>query len=194
MPRMVDRDVRRAELIAATWQIIIRDGFEGVTLRRVAAEIGYSNGSTRHFFSSKAELLSAAFQLAAESTITRATAAAEGLRGIAALRAWCLEIMPLDAEKVDEARVVLAFWEDAIASDDVVRRDSARSTWEGTLLQYLREARLDGEITSSEPDEDLLDILSWMMAGLQSRVLLAPETTTPERQLAALDAYLRLLR
>jgi AcrR family transcriptional regulator len=193
MPKVVDKEERRAEFIAATWRVIVREGFEGVTLRRVAAEVGYSNGAIRHFFSSKAELLTAAFELAIDHTVDRATAAAEGKRGIAALRAWCEEIMPIDEDKVAEARVVLAFWEDAIASGSTERRFSARTSWDDTLLGYVRQARADGDIRAAESDEDILNILTWMMGGLQSRVLLAPEATSREHQLAALDAYLRLI-
>ncbi|MFT4306027.1 MAG: TetR family transcriptional regulator C-terminal domain-containing protein [Microbacterium sp.] len=191
MPKIVDKDERRAEFIEATWHVIQREGFAGVTLRSVAAECGYAHGAIRHFFSSKAELLAAAFELAEQRTVDRATAAAAGKRGLDGLRAWCEEIMPIDDDKIVEARVVLAFWEDAVANESA--RITAQNDWQERMAGFLRQAREDGEVRTGVGDQQILDVLSAVMAGLQVHVLLAPDKTTRRRQLDALEGYLRLL-
>lgn len=57
MPRVVDHQQRRAEIVHAVWQLIARRGIEGVTLRAVAAEAGISMGRVQHYFSSREELV-----------------------------------------------------------------------------------------------------------------------------------------
>ncbi|MBA4102389.1 MAG: TetR/AcrR family transcriptional regulator, partial [Arthrobacter sp.] len=36
MPKIVDHDERRLELVDATWRIIARQGLEGATMREIA--------------------------------------------------------------------------------------------------------------------------------------------------------------
>ncbi|SDT33232.1 TetR/AcrR family transcriptional regulator [Microlunatus soli] len=57
MPRVVDHQQRRAEIVHAVWQLIARRGIAGVTLRAVAAEAEISMGRVQHYFSSREELV-----------------------------------------------------------------------------------------------------------------------------------------
>lgn len=49
MPRIVDHEQRRRDLVRAVWAIIQRDGLRGVTIRRLADESGWSSGAVRHY-------------------------------------------------------------------------------------------------------------------------------------------------
>lgn len=53
MPRVVDHDDRRRRLAEAVWALTVRDGLEGVSLRRVAAEAGVSMGQVQHYYASR---------------------------------------------------------------------------------------------------------------------------------------------
>jgi len=44
MPKVVDWDARRDEVLAATWRVIARHGLAGTTVRKIAREAGYSAG------------------------------------------------------------------------------------------------------------------------------------------------------
>ena len=57
MPKIVDHDTQRERFAEAAIRLIARDGFEGMTMRAVAAEAGLSYGSLFHYFASKDELL-----------------------------------------------------------------------------------------------------------------------------------------
>jgi TetR/AcrR family transcriptional regulator, regulator of biofilm formation and stress response len=54
-------DAREA-ILAATLQVVAREGIDSVTHRRVAGEAGVSPGSTTHHFASREELLREAFR------------------------------------------------------------------------------------------------------------------------------------
>jgi AcrR family transcriptional regulator len=48
-----DHDRKRTELIDAAWNLIIRDGYEGATMRRIAIEAHCSTGTVSHYFTNK---------------------------------------------------------------------------------------------------------------------------------------------
>ena len=60
MPKIVDHDQRRADLLDALWRVVASRGAAAVTVRSVAAEAGVSKSNVGHYFRSRAELLSAA--------------------------------------------------------------------------------------------------------------------------------------
>ena len=68
MPKIVDHDQRRRELVDATWRLIDRGGFASVTLQGIAAEAGFANGLVRHYFATKNDVLTAAFGRASSWT------------------------------------------------------------------------------------------------------------------------------
>ncbi len=53
----IDADVRRQSLIEATVRCLVRDGFEGATVRRICQEAGVSAGLLRHYFDGKEDLV-----------------------------------------------------------------------------------------------------------------------------------------
>ncbi|WP_405163630.1 TetR family transcriptional regulator C-terminal domain-containing protein [Nocardia sp. NBC_01499] len=57
MPKIVDRTQRREEVAAALWRLAFREGWNAVSMRRVAAEAGLSLGSLQHYFTGIDDLL-----------------------------------------------------------------------------------------------------------------------------------------
>jgi AcrR family transcriptional regulator len=104
VPKVVDHDERRVKLIEATWRTIVRDGWDAATMSAIATEAGFANGALRPYFSTKEDLLTAAFNHIFVQTGSRTIRATDGQHGIAALRSWCLEILPLDDTTRDEVR------------------------------------------------------------------------------------------
>lgn len=195
MPKIVDHDERRELIVDATWRLIERGGFEGATMREIAAEAGFAHGALQRYFPNKESLLAAAFVRAHSRTNARASIELDEARGLTALRKLCMEILPLNQDGVQEARVVVAFWDRAIRQQELwdAHRANAQN-WRGQMREFLHQARADGELRSAEPDDVIIDQITSMNAGMQIMCLLMPETATRERQLAALDAYLDHLR
>ena len=195
MPKIVDHDERRELIVDATWQLIERGGFQRATMREIAAEAGFAHGSLTRYFPDKESLLAAAFMRAHDRTNDRVAAELHAERGLTALRRLCLEIMPIGRDRVQEARVVVAFWDRAIQDSQLWESHRANALrWRSQMQTFLEQARADGEIAAFESDEVIIDQISAMNAGLQVLALLMPDTTTEERQLSALDAFLDHLR
>ncbi|WP_144709708.1 TetR/AcrR family transcriptional regulator [Curtobacterium pusillum] len=194
MPRVVDHDDRRSEIIAKVWRLISEYGVDAVTTRRIAEETGYSNGLLRYYFPSKDSVIVAAFQHVFDATNRRAEASAS-LRGIAALRVLAVEILPLDEERLAEARVVIAFWQRALHSPDEAGLYAERmAEWRADFTRFLEQARDDGQIASSIEIPVVIDELLAMLMGAQILGLFSPEESSQERQLAQLDGFVQRLR
>jgi len=191
VPKLVDHEARRREIVESVWQLIARRGISGVTMRELAAEAGYANGALAPYFRGKEEILLAAFQHVFAATNERARASTGDARGLDALRALCMEIMPLDDVRLLEARVVLAFWDRAAV--DAVFAEVYRSRteeWRGQVLAMLAEARRAGQVVTDIPDERAADALLTLLLGLQVHATFLPERTAPDQQRAILDDVL----
>jgi AcrR family transcriptional regulator len=195
MPKIVDHDQRRRDLIDATWRIIGRGGFEAATLQGIAREAGFANGVVRHYFHSKRDLLAGAFRQSYQNTAQRADAAIGDGTGLEAARKLCLELLPLDAERVLEAKVTVAFWDYAASDPELtaIQRDATRR-WAKLLNKYFDDARSMGEMRADIPTRPIVDQLIWMAYGLQVMPVLMPTMVTVKRQLAALDHILDSVR
>ncbi|HEX7824382.1 MAG TPA: TetR family transcriptional regulator, partial [Mycobacterium sp.] len=103
MPKIVDHDERRIEVLDATWRVIGRFGLEATTVRRIAEEAGYSQGVLAHYFHDKSDILISAHKLAYSRTRARIAVVTAGRVGLDALRLAMLEALPLDDERYLEA-------------------------------------------------------------------------------------------
>src|SRR3982074_472144 len=95
MPKIVDWDARRDEILAATWRVIARDGIARATIRAIAREADCSRGILAHYFDDKADILGSALVLSHRRVVARMEARAAGLTGLAALRGIMAEAPPL---------------------------------------------------------------------------------------------------
>jgi AcrR family transcriptional regulator len=60
VPKLINHDKRRLDLVHTTWELIAADGIHAATVRRVAERAHVDPGSVRYIFPSQAELLAAA--------------------------------------------------------------------------------------------------------------------------------------
>src|SRR5215472_18329797 len=118
MPKIVDWDARRDEILSATWRVIARDGIARATIRAIAREAGCSRGILAHYFDDKADILGSALLLSHRRVGARMDRAARGRTGLDALRAVMLEALPLDAQRDLEAQIEISFWARALPDSD----------------------------------------------------------------------------
>lgn len=71
MPKKIDHRARRLELMEALWRITRREGFDAISLRKVAAEAGVSMGMVQHYFVTKDEMLRFAMEMIEEDVRRR---------------------------------------------------------------------------------------------------------------------------
>jgi AcrR family transcriptional regulator len=194
VPKIVDHDERRLELVDATWRIIARQGLEGATMREIALEAGFANGALKPYFPTKDTLLEFAFGHVFNRTNQRIAGVTEGKSGIEALRAFCLEVLPLDEERVNEARIVIPFWQKAVNDPQKAEiHQRSMDEWVTTIRRYLAEARDSGDVRAAVDDSVLAGQLLNMLLGAQIEAALAAEGRTDFGHTAQLEGYLVLL-
>lgn len=169
-----------SRLLDAVTAVLVEEGFEGVSVRKVAARAGVSIGAVQHHFPTKDAMLSAAMERASAEFDSRLRArvpadatAAEGLRAVAD------ELLGLGPER--RAAGVLWLARLARASlDEPTRRTHARE-WqevEDLLTGLVWGARpAQGEERSREDAAALLALLD----GLAITAGSEPERMPPER-------------
>ena len=195
MPKIVDHERRRAEIVETTWRLISRRGLDGATLREVAADAGYANGAIKPYFPTKSALLQATYRHVFERTNARSAAATQALAGLAALRAFCLEVLPLDVERLDEARVVIAFWQLALQEPEQAEvNDAAMLHWRSNIRGWLDQARVAGDVPGQLPVETVAETLLTFLLGAQVAAVFDAAFNSPDLLQTQLDFQLELLR
>jgi AcrR family transcriptional regulator len=70
MPKIVDHDQQRRELLLRCFDLFIRRGYESVTAREIAREIGASTGTLYHYFPSKLAILEQLYEMAVHDDLS----------------------------------------------------------------------------------------------------------------------------
>ncbi|RGA00179.1 TetR family transcriptional regulator [Microbispora triticiradicis] len=182
MPKIVNHEERRGEVVAAARRIILRDGIEAATTRAIAKEAGYSNGVLTHYFADKDEILLSALEASHRRIADRLREKLSGRTGLAALRELLLDNVPLDGERAGETGLEVGFWGRCLTSPallEVQRREAAELRYVVTSL--LRSAAEAGEIRTNEDPEDVAERLLALVDGLSVHRLLYPANVTAER-------------
>lgn len=201
MPKIVDAEARRAEIVEAVFRIIAVDGLERASLREVADEAGLAVGSVRHYFAGSEELLSHSFAAVVDRITGRLTAALPAMAanepGTGPHREAVLtllsEFLPLDEERAVDACVWMAF-KNAARIRPFLAAEADRSHREvaavvGQVITALVPDDGDGQHSLAVEAERLLATLD----GLCMHALLQPAWMTAQMCHDVLDRHLRTL-
>jgi AcrR family transcriptional regulator len=190
MPRTIDHDQRRQEIIAAAWRLIVDRGLEAATMRELAAEAGFANGALKHYFPGKDEIIAGAYQHALRLISDRGRGQAGDQSGLGALRAACWAALPLDDEATGAAGVLLSFWERGQSNAELrALYDQHLAAWRADLGGLIAQARAEGDITTATPDGQLVDEIITLTVGATLLRVVAPEFTPPAAVEALLDGF-----
>jgi AcrR family transcriptional regulator len=175
MPKIVDHDERRREVLSAARRVIVRDGIDAATTRAIAKEAGYSNGVLAHYFADKDEILLSALRQSHQRIRDRLTRKVEAATGLAALRELLLDNLPLDAERTQESRLEVSFWSRSLASERLAEVQRAEADeLRAAVRDLLAQARAAGELRTDDNLDDLTEHLLALVDGLSLHLLLYP--------------------
>lgn len=168
MPKIVDHEARRDEIIAAFLDIAAAQGVAATTSRAIATRLGIAAGALWHYFTNFDDVLSAAFQAVYERTNERIAESVADTRGVEALRRMFNEVLPLTSIAEEEARIVVSFW-GRIASDPklAAARAVVANEWREAQRHYLDQAVEDGELVAIDDMECMLDLLGSIASSSQ---------------------------
>jgi AcrR family transcriptional regulator len=182
MPKEVDHDERREELLEAVWRVIARDGMDRATIRTIAAETGWSSGVLAHYFADKDDILGSALRLAYDRIRARWDAKLDGLTGLEALYELVLDNLPLDDERELETKFLMNYWSRELRGGVGVPRRAPLLI--DMLTTLARDAQEAGDMRADDAPEDVAERLLGLIDGFSLHALLDPQRLTRERQVA----------
>ncbi len=155
MPKIVDHEARRQELIEASWRVIAAEGLEGVTMRKIAAEAGCTTGRLTHYFADREALILASLRTSYDVTGDRARQAiANNTDDQEKLLQFAEEMLPTDKERLREWKVWIAFWSAATVDKTLaVENDARHQAWAEELADLIKDA---APIADARQEADLL--------------------------------------
>lgn len=196
VPKIVDPDARRREVVDAVLRIIAVDGLERASLREVADEAGLAVGSVRHYFAGSEELLTFTFasvvdRIAArmEDSLPAVEAAAPGSPARrAAVLTLLGGVLPLDEERAVEACAWMAF-RNAARIRPFLSAEADRSHRQVAAAA----GRVVAALIPEEPQETLVLEAERLLAtldGLCMHALLQPAWMTADMCTGVLERHL----
>ncbi|MBP2327211.1 AcrR family transcriptional regulator [Kibdelosporangium banguiense] len=189
MPRHVDHEQRRLEIVRATMEIVAERGTRGLSFRAVASRMGGSTTLITHYFPTQQALID---EVAAT-----------------AVKLWDNQIRELDAQSDDPFRRLynLLVWlvpttDDGLAgersrinllSGQILGEENRATfeTWDTTIRGFLR-SHLEGLVPPGDV-ERTVELLRVTTNGVVLSVVEHPDSWPTERQLAVIDGVLQLL-
>lgn len=195
VPKIVDHEAQRARFAEAAIRLIAREGFEGTTMRAVAAEAGLSYGSLFHYFESRDELLLEAVRHLTRRQAERVNTFSSRYKGLRALERLLRDDAVVDSDSRDYDVVWLAFlYRAALVERFRALYGELIDGWLARIRGMLEEARVAGEVPD-DLDTDAEAMALWVYsAGIGQQGLLHPEKLPPARQRKLIAAYLEKLR
>jgi AcrR family transcriptional regulator len=188
VPRPVDTEQRRRDIIEAAKAVLARQGTRGLTFRSVAQQMGGSTSLITHYFATQRDLL---------DELTRHT-----------LEGWDAEVRAIDEASDDPAQrlAALLYWllptTDVALGDELTRihllagqllGDEHRAlfdAWDDRIRGYLR-SHLEG-LVEPENVERTVELLRVVTSGIVLSVVEHPDLWPAQRQIAVLEDVLDL--
>jgi AcrR family transcriptional regulator len=189
MPVFADHEERRRQVVAVASRLIAEAGLEAVTFRDVAEAADCSTAIVSHYFHNKRELLFLTYRSSIERGTERCEVALAEADGD--LKAYLAELMPLNAERLIEWKIWLAFWARAVADPEIaeVQRNCILRT-RGNIARVMKHLTERGDLL---PNLDLADAarrLLTLLIGMAVQVLFDADDWPVGRQHALVDAEL----
>jgi AcrR family transcriptional regulator len=176
-------DERRAAIVDATLEVMIRKGIGATTVRDVAMRMGTSSGLVHHYFASMDDLLAAAFEQAAAGDLTLiATAMAHpGLAGDAVGRLRVFFATYTRAEQDWAFQLWLDAWAEATRRPAIgAASQRLNIAWQQLLATAIRAGVQQRTLRCPDPDAAAWRILS-LLDGLVLQAVAHRATIAPEQ-------------
>jgi AcrR family transcriptional regulator len=176
MPKIVDHDERREEILQAAIRVIDTVGLDNTTTRAIALESGYSNGVLSHYFQDKDDILQSILVKTHREFMERVENSMRGKDEFGRLWAMLMQNLPLDGVRRVETLMEMTFWPRAVSSPTSrqFQHDAADEllTW---LRRLITDVRGAGRLNSDLLDADIAELLIAVIDGLSVHAELFPK-------------------
>jgi AcrR family transcriptional regulator len=189
MPKLIDHDSRRRELVEASWRVIADEGLDGLTMRKIATAADCTTGRLTHYFANREELVLAALRAVYDAAGARMASALEKhVSPRDQLQLMLEECLPLDAARLQEWKVWIAFWSAAAADPRLAsENDNRHARWHKSMLPLL--AKIAPQANAAFEADRLIGLVNGL--GLQAAI--NPSRANKSRARTTLSQHLDTL-
>ncbi|RKT83072.1 regulatory protein, tetR family [Saccharopolyspora antimicrobica] len=195
MPKIVDHEERRWELVRAVWAVIREKGVAGASVRAVARQAGWSPSSVQYYFSSQSELLLFALRAISEAAEHRLLAAdlPGDPRGRALAR---LErLLPTDPDAHVATEIWVAFLSLVLVDDEAGALNAGDTRAVADLCREVLEEMSAAGLVAEHRDLELeTRLLHALFDGIALHSVTAPDLMPTDRIRQLLEYHLDHLR
>ena len=175
VPKQVDHEARRRQIIEALWRITVRGGLERASFREIAAEAGVSVNLIQYYFGTKDDLLVAALEHLGQRAVERIEARTAALGPTPTERdligAIFDEFFPDDEVSRTTMLLFIVFEAAALSHTGLARAEARRMTagLYGAVADLLRRARQAGRAPASiDPDREAVVLVGTLTSTSQA--------------------------
>ena len=174
--RKVDHDTRRAEVAGAAAKLIANKGLEALTTRALAKELSCAIGVLSHYFSSKEEIVIAAFRWADQRIDLRMQEAiADESPTIDSFVPVIKAGLPLDEESDLEWRVRLNLHTFALTHNDSLDAERDKNNqFRELMVIMIANLQAIGQVRSDISANDITSIAFDLVNGMAKNLLMCP--------------------
>ncbi|WP_339184257.1 TetR/AcrR family transcriptional regulator [Oceanobacillus sp. FSL W7-1293] len=196
MPKKVDHQKRKIQIAETTWKVIVEEGIEQATVRKIAQASGLSVGAVRHYFATQSELLHFSMELVSDRVIQRAKARkfSKDRDPLELVTEGVSEVLPIDEERKIEMEVWLAFSAKVLV-DKTLRElsDKVYSDMHEGFKNVVHALQLLDIAKNGLDLEMEVNRLHAIVDGMAMHHLLNPEQFTHEEMMETLKYHLHSL-
>ena len=191
MPKKVNHKERREAFLAAAYRRIKKRGIDGVTIRAVAREAGFTTGALVHYVSSKDKLLVQASEFSARDVRAQMEAMEALPDKLEALRQVLYLALPSDEEKRGNWNFFLGFWERSIHNAAVRRVTHLRyDEWLDRSERLIKAARHARTISPSVDAKLAARSIVALIDGIAIQTLRTGTGISAKQQRALIDEWI----
>jgi len=192
MPKLVNHNARREEIARATWVVVQKLGVEGLRLRDIANQVGFTTGVFSHYFRDKGSLLRYAFNLAYDSLHEEILSSnKQTSSGIEQFRHALVTLIPNTKNPASVAFVSMCFGirnlGDPLLTADYKRK---RKQYSQLLKSYISNAVTENEIEIQHRIGDTLDLSFAVLDGVCIASLQNPSSYPRTKGIKIIDTMI----
>ena len=173
MPRKVDHEARRREIVEALFRVAVRDGLAAASVRVVAKEAGVPAPRVQYYFPTKAAMLDAAMYELGMRVVRRGMAlqaqAGPDASPETMIRMAMLGSRPVDDATRQELVLFFLFFVEAFIDAETLAATRLVPSQQMILnffAQWIRDAQARGEVDQTLNAEHEARLLLWANTGL----------------------------
>lgn len=194
MPKVIDHQKKKSELLVAASIAISEYGLGNVTLTHIARSAGCTTGTLGYYFAGKRDIVKQAFSSTFDRIDERLKQRIEENGDSADLAEVLAELLPLDDARYRECRMWVNFWAHASYDRELMHlNEEMAESWVETIGQCLSVLWAPYDNLSPSQRKHLTDMLTAFLSGLIVQTITQPERYSAQEATMTLRSFLRLI-